>query len=66
MTKMYDKDFKNCRKCQTCDNYVNGNVKGRDNFHITRKFRGSVHRDCNIEAKSNHKNPVIFHNLKEI
>ena len=25
---------------------------------------GSVHRDCNIKIKLNHKIPVVFHNLK--
>ena len=32
--------------------------------HITEKYRGSAHRDCNINLKLNHKIPVVFHNLK--
>ena len=28
------------------------------------KYRGSTHRDCNINLKLNHKIPVVFHNLK--
>ena len=29
------------------------------------KFRGSAHRDCNINLKLNHKIYVVFHNLKQ-
>ena len=42
--------------------YVDGDVKIRDHCHITGKYRGSAHRDCNIDVKLNHKIPVIFHN----
>ena len=36
------------------------------NCHITGKFRGSAHRNCNINVKSNYKTPVVFHNLKNM
>ena len=36
----------------------------RDHCHITGKYRGSAHRDCNINIKLNHKIAVVFHNLK--
>ena len=28
------------------------------------KYRGSAHRDCNINLKLNYKIPVVFHNLE--
>ena len=31
---------------------------------ITRKYRSSAHRDCNVNVKSNHKILIVFHNLK--
>ena len=40
------------------------NVKVRDYFHITRKYRGSGHRVCNINVKLNWKIPIVFNNLK--
>ena len=65
MTKEDNKDFKNSAKCWICDNdYVDNDVKVRDHCHITGKYRGSAHRDCNINLKLNHKIPVEFHNLK--
>ena len=36
--------------------YVDNVVKVRDHCHITGKYRGSVHRDCTIDLKLNHKN----------
>ena len=65
MTKENNKDFENSTKCWICDNnYIENNVKVRDHCHITRKYRGSARRDCNINVKLNHKIPVAFHNLE--
>ena len=36
----------------------------RDHCHIIGKYRGSAHRDCNINVKLNHKTSVVFHNLR--
>ena len=43
---------------------VNGDVKVRDHCHVTRKHKGSAHRDRNINVKLNQNFPVVFHNLK--
>ena len=65
MTKKDNEDFENSTKCWICDNdYIDNDVKVRDHCHITGKYRGSAHRDCNINVKLNHKIPVVFHNLK--
>ena len=64
MTKKDSEDFKNSNKFWICDNrYVDGDVKVRHHCHITRKYRGSGHRDCNINVKLNSKIPIVFHNL---
>ena len=53
MIKEDNEYFKNSTKCWICDNdYVDNDVKVRD------------HRDCNINLELNHKNSVVFHNLK--
>ena len=41
-----------------------GDNKVRDHDHVTEKYRGSVHWNCNINLKLTKKLPVIFHNLK--
>ena len=65
MTKKDNEDFENSSECWLCDNdYIDGDVEVRYHCHITRKYRGSAHRDCNINIKLNHKIPVVLHNLK--
>ena len=65
MTKEDNEDFENSGKCWICDNdYIDGNVKVRDDCHITGKYKGSAHRDCNINLTLNHKSPIVFFNLK--
>ena len=52
MTKEDNENFKNSTACQICDNdYVDNDVKVRDQCHITGENRGSTHRDCNINLK---------------
>ena len=65
MTKEYNKGFKCSTKCWICSNdYVDSDGTVRDHCHITEKYTSSPQRDCNINLKLNHKNPVIFHNVK--
>ena len=65
MTKEDNENFKNVTKYGICENdYVGNNVKVRDHCRVAGKYRGSAHRDCNINLKLNHKIPVEFHNLE--
>ena len=60
MFKKDHEDFENSRKCWICDNaYFDGDVKVRDNCHITGD------RYCNISFKLNHKIPFVFQNLND-
>ena len=46
--------------------FVGGNVKVGDICHITGKYTGSAHRDCNFKVKLNNKTQVLFHKLENI
>ena len=64
IAKEDNEDFENS-KCWVCDNdSVDNDIKVRDHCHITGKYRGSVHRDCNINVKLIHTVSVVFHNLR--
>ena len=66
MTKEDNENFNNPTKCWNCDNaYTDNDPKVRDHCHITKKHRGSAHRDYNINLKLNHKISVEFYNLKK-
>ena len=57
--------FQQSNSCWICKKLIdNEDEKVRDHCHITGKFRGSAHWDCNINFQLTKKIPVIFHNLK--
>ena len=55
-------------KCHICDReYTDKNVHVRDHCHITGKFRGSAHQECNLKLRIKPealRMPVVFHNLR--
>ena len=68
MTKEDKKKFQKAEECHICDKkYTDKDIRVRDHCHITGKYRGSAHQECNLQLKLNPekvKIPVIFHNLR--
>ena len=51
--------------CWICKKRIdNDEEKVRDHCHVTGKFRGAAHWDCNINFQLTKKFSVIFHNLR--
>ena len=51
--------------CWICKNLIDNDVeKVRDHCHVTGKFRGAAHWNCNINLQLTKKVPIIFHNLR--
>ena len=48
------------------NNYVHIDVKVRDHWHVTGKYRSFPHRDCNINVKLNLIIPIVIRNLNNI
>ena len=61
MTKKDEEDFQNAKKCWICQRQYKPdegeNIPVRDHCHMTGKYRGSAHKNCNFKI------PVVFHNL---
>ena len=68
MTENDEMRFKLMDKCHICgEKHTDKDVRVRDHCHITGKFRGSAHQECNLKLRikpENLKIPVIFHNLR--
>ena len=68
MTEVDERNFKTMDGCHICgEKYTDKDVRVRDHCHITGKFRGSAHQECNLKLRikpENLKIPVIFHNLR--
>ena len=69
--KMTDNDelsFKLEEKCHICNKkYTDKDIRVRDHCHITGKYRGSAHQECNLKLRidpDRMKIPVIIHNLR--
>ena len=57
--------FQQSNSCWICKKLIdNDDEKVRDHCHVTGKFRGAAHWNCNINFQSTKKVPVIFHNLR--
>ena len=68
MTDEEEELFKAAEECHICGGkYLDTEVRVRDHCHITGKYRGSAHQDCNLKLRISPKEfkvPVIFHNLR--
>ena len=65
MTEKEEYLFQKSNNCWICKKLIDNEDKTvRDHCHITGKFRGAAHWDCNINFQLTKKIPAIFHNLK--
>ena len=68
MTKEDEEKFLKANECYICNKkYTDKDIKVRDHCHITGKYRGSAHQECNLQLRLNPeevKIPVIFYNLR--
>ena len=44
--------------------FVESNFKVRNHCHITERYRGAAHRDCDIKVSLNYRIPIGLHILK--
>ena len=60
-----ENNYQNSNDCWICNEKIIKNKdKVRDHCHITGKYRGAAHSQCNVKLKIPRKLPVIFHNLE--
>ena len=56
--------FNNATDCHICEEpFVLTDVKHRDHYHFTGKYRGAAHEACNLNYTKFHSIPIVFHNL---
>ena len=62
MSKKDEITYKNTTRCHICQDEL-GEDKVLDHCHLTGKYRGAAHNECNLQYKIPQFFPVIFHNL---
>ena len=63
MTEQEEENFKNATVCYTCGSELN-NDRVRDHCHLTGKYRGAAHKECNLRMRTPEFVPILFHNLE--
>ena len=61
MTNEDEEIYNNSHICWICKQELNAD-KIRDHCHVTGKFRGAAHNQCNLKLRILRKLPIIFHN----
>ena len=65
MTEEEENLFQESINCWICKKFINNDAeKVRDHCHVTGKFRGAAHRNCNVNFQLTKNVPVIIHNLR--
>ena len=63
--KRKEEQFQSSNICWICEKLIDDDdEKVRDHCHVTGKFRGVAHWNCNINLQLTKKVPLIFHNLR--
>ena len=62
ITREQERDFHFETVCHICEKLLN-NDRVRDHCHLTGRYRGAAHNQCNLNYKLPKFYPVIFHNL---
>ena len=64
MTEDQIKKFNSATECYICKKVFSCNDKVRDHCHLTGKYRGPAHNNCNLNLKEKiNFIPIFFHNL---
>ena len=65
MSKKEEHSFQQSNSCWICKKLINhDDEKFRDHCHITSKFRGAAHQNCNLNVPLTKRIPLIFYNSK--
>ena len=57
------KKFNSATHCHICEKPLNDTERVRDHCHLTGRFRGAAHSNCNLNYRDSHCIPIVFHNL---
>ena len=63
-TKVELNEWRQTNVCHICEEDIcDDDIKVKDHCHLTGKYRGVAHQDCNLKYKEPSFIPVVFHNL---
>ena len=63
MTDEDEKIYNDSKVCHICEEELEDDDKVKDHCHLTGKYRGAAHDDCNKKYRVPKFIPIVFHNL---
>ncbi|KYN27445.1 hypothetical protein ALC57_03154 [Trachymyrmex cornetzi] len=64
LSKQQWETYRSATRCHICEKpFAPDDTRTRDHCHITGKFRGPAHSNCNLNYKNSFNIPGVFHNL---
>lgn len=64
LTSDEELEFRSAIKCHICEeDFAQTDTRVRDHCHLTGRYRGPAHSNCNLNFKQSFFIPVVFHNL---
>ena len=63
INKNEEQAFQRATHCHICGDVLDSD-RVRDHCHLTGKYRGAAHSDCNLNYKFTNRIPVVLHNLR--
>lgn len=58
-----EEDFKKSEICHVCEKELDDSDKVRDHCHVTGKYLGAAHNNCNLKRVESKKIPMFCHNF---
>ncbi|XP_070526692.1 uncharacterized protein [Cardiocondyla obscurior] len=56
--------FNKATHCHICEKpFASGDTRVRDHCHLTGRYKGSAHSNCNLNFMDSNYIPIVFHNL---
>ncbi|RLU21144.1 hypothetical protein DMN91_005517 [Ooceraea biroi] len=64
LTRDEREKFNSATQCHICKKpFVPDNTRVRDHCHLTGRYRGPAHANCNLNYRDSRTIPIVFHNL---
>ena len=63
LTREEEETFPDASHGHICQQSLDGRIRVRDHCHLTGRFRGAAHEECNPNYQDLRTTPIIFHNL---
>jgi len=64
LSRQQNEAYRSATRCHICEKpFAPDDTRVRDHCHLTGRYRGPAHSNCNLNYKNSYSIPIVFHNL---